>query len=67
MSEAWKSTVDAILIIYLWGPLMLLALGIVWTLLIFGVWKITTAVQHIAKKCYEKFICKNSINNKNEK
>lgn len=27
MSEAWKYTVDAILMIYLWGPLMLLAMG----------------------------------------
>lgn len=67
MSEAWKSTVDAILMIYLWGPLMLLALGAVCTLLIFGTWKITTAVQYIAKKCNEKFTCKNSINNKNGK
>lgn len=67
MNEAWESTVDAILMIYICGPLMLLALGVVWTLLIFGAWKITTAVQHIAKKCYEKFICKNSINNKNGK
>lgn len=67
MNEAWESTVDAILIIYLWGPLMLLALGAAWTLLIFGAWEITTAVQHIAKKCYEKFTCKNSMNNKNEK
>ena len=58
MSEAWKSTVDAILIIYLWGPLMLLALGTVWTLLIFlafGVWKIITIAKHIAKRYYEKF------------
>lgn len=67
MNEAWESTVDAILMIYIWGPLMLLALGAVWTLLIFGAWKITTAVQHIANKCYEKFTCKNSVNNKNEK
>lgn len=67
MNEAWESTVDAILMIYLWGPLMLLALGAVWTLLIFGAWKITTAAQHIANKCYEKFTCKNSINNKNGK
>lgn len=27
MNEAWESTVDAILMIYIWGPLMLLALG----------------------------------------
>lgn len=67
MNEAWKSTVDAILMIYLWGPLMLLALGAAWTLLIFGAWKITTAVQHIAKRYYEKFICKIFMNNKNEK
>lgn len=67
MNEAWESTVDAILMIYIYGPLMLLALGAVWTLLIFGAWKITTAVQHIANKCYEKFTCKNSVNNKNEK
>lgn len=66
MSEAWESTVDAILMIYLWGPLMLLALGAVWTLLIFGVWKIATTSQHIAKKYYKKFTCKNSVNNKNE-
>lgn len=51
MSEAWKYTVDAIL----------------WTLLIFGAWKIATAVQHIANKCCEKFTCKNSVNNKDEK
>ena len=67
MSEAWESTVDAILMIYLWGPLMLLALGAVWTLLIFGGWKITTTSLHIAKKYYKKFTCKNSVNNKNEK
>lgn len=67
MSEAWKSTVDAILMIYLWGPLILLALGIVWTLLIFGAWKIATTSQHIAKRYYEKFICKIFMNNKNEK
>lgn len=67
MNEAWESTVDAILMIYLWGPLMLLALGAVWTLLIFGAWKITTVAQHIANKCYEKFTCKNSVNNKDEK
>lgn len=28
MNEAWESTVDAILMIYIWGPLMLLMLGI---------------------------------------
>lgn len=67
MSETWESTVNAILMIYIWGPLMLLALGAIWTLLIFGAWKITTTVQHIAKKCNEKFTCKNSVNNKNEK
>lgn len=67
MSEAWESMVDAILMIYLWGPLMLLALGAVWTLLIFGAWKITTTSQHIAKRYYEKFICKIFMNNKNEK
>ena len=67
MSEAWKYTVDAILMIYIWGPLMLLALGAAWTLLIFGAWKIATAVQHIANKCYEKFTWKNSVNNKSEK
>lgn len=67
MSEAWKSTVDAILMIYLWGPLILLALGIVWTLLIFGAWKIATTSQHIAKKYYKKFTCKIFMNNKNEK
>lgn len=67
MSEAWESTVDAILMIYIYGPLMLLMLGINYTLLIFSVWKIVTIAKHIAKKCYEKFICKNSINNKNGK
>lgn len=67
MNEAWESTVDAILMIYIWGPLMLLALGIVCTLLIFGAWKITTTAQHIVNKCYKKFTCKNSVNNKNEK
>ena len=66
MSEAWESTVDAILMIYIYGPLMLLMLGVVCTLLIFGAWKITTTAKHIAKRYYEKFICKNSVNNKNE-
>ncbi len=67
MSEAWESTVDAILMIYLWGPLMLLALSAAWTLLIFGAWKITTIAKHITKRYYEKFICKIFMNNKNEK
>lgn len=67
MNEAWESTVDAILMIYIYGPLLLLMLGIVWTLLIFGAWKIATTSQHIAKKYYKKFTCKNSVNNKNEK
>lgn len=67
MSEAWKYTVDAIVMIYLWGPLMLLALGAMWTLLIFGVWKMITIAKHIAKRYYEKFICKIFMNNKNEK
>lgn len=67
MNEAWESTVDAILMIYIWGPLMLLALGFVCTLLIFGAWKITTTAKHIAKRYYEKFICKIFMNNKNEK
>ena len=67
MSEAWESTVDAILMIYLWGPLMLLALGAVWTLLKKKKKKITTTTLHIAKKYYKKFTCKNSVNNKNEK
>lgn len=68
MNEAWESTVDAILMIYIYGPLMLLMLGINCTLLIFSVWKIvTTAVQHIANKCYGKFTCKNSVNDKDKK
>jgi hypothetical protein len=67
MNEAWESTVDAILMIYLWGPLMLLALSAAWTLLIFGAWKITTIAKHITKRYYEKFICKIFMNNKNEK
>lgn len=67
MNEAWESTVDAILMIYLWGPLMLLALSATWTLLIFGAWKITTIAKHITKRYYEKFICKIFMNNKNEK
>lgn len=58
---------NVLLAIYVWAPLMLLALGAAWTLLIFGAWKITTAVQHIANKCYEKFICKNSVNDKDKK
>mgnify|MGYP000682932750 FL=1 len=62
-----KEMANVLLAIYVWGPLMLLALGAAWTLLIFGAWKITTAVQHIANKCYGKFTCKNSVNNKNEK
>ena len=67
MNEAWESTVDAILMIYIYGPLLLLMLGIVCTLLIFGAWKITTTSQHIAKRYYEKFICKIFMNKKNEK
>lgn len=67
MNEAWESTVDAILMIYLWGPLMLLALSAAWTLLIFGAWKIITIAKHITKRYYEKFICKIFMNNKNEK
>lgn len=62
-----KEMANVLLAIYVWAPLMLLALGAVWTLLIFGAWKITTAVQHIANKCYEKFTCKNSVNNKDKK
>ena len=62
-----KEMANVLLAIYVWAPLMLLALGAVCTLLIFGAWKIATAVQHIANKCYKKFTCKNSVNNKNEK
>lgn len=62
-----KEMANVLLAIYVWAPLMLLALGAVWTLLIFGAWKITTAVQHIANKCYEKFTCKNSVNDKDKK
>ena len=62
-----KEMANVLLAIYVWGPLMLLALGAVWTLLIFGAWKITTAVQHITNKCYEKFTCKNSVNDKDKK
>lgn len=67
MNEAWESTVDAILMIYIYGPLMLLMLGINCTLLIFSVWKIVTIAKHITKRYYEKFICKIFMNNKNEK
>lgn len=67
MSEAWESTVDAILMIYIYGPLMLLMLGINCTLLIFSVWKIVTIAKHIAKRYYKKFTYKNSVNNKNKK
>lgn len=66
MNEAWESTVDAILMIYIYGPLMLLMLGINCTLLIFSVWKMITIAKHIAKRYYEKFICKIFMNNKNE-
>lgn len=62
-----KEMANVLLAIYVWGPLMLLALGAVWTLLIFGAWKITTAVQHIANKYYRKFTCKNSVNDKDKK
>lgn len=67
MSEAWESTVNAILMIYIWGPIMLLVFGISCTLLIFSVWKIVTIAKHIAKRYYEKFICKIFMNNKNGK
>lgn len=67
MNEAWESTVDAILMIYIYGPLMLLMLGINCTLLIFSVWKIVTIAKHIAKRYYEKFTCKNSVNDKDKK
>lgn len=62
-----KEMANVLLAIYVWEPLMLLALGAVWTLLIFGAWKITTAVQHIANKCCKKFTCKNSVNDKDKK
>ena len=57
MNEAWESTVDAILMIYIWGPLMLLALGINCTLLIFSMWKIitNTSPRDITKSSYVKF------------
>jgi len=55
MNEAWESTVDAILMIYIYGPLMLLMLGINCTLLIFSVWKIVTiAPRDITKSSYVK-------------
>lgn len=62
-----KEMANVLLAIYVWAPLMLLALSAVWTLLIFGAWKITTAVQHIANKCCKKFTCKNSVNDKDKK
>ena len=62
-----KEMANVLLAIYVWAPLTLLALGAVWTLLIFGAWKITTAVQHIVNKYYRKFICKNSVNDKDKK
>ena len=62
-----KEMANVLLAIYVWGPLMLLALGAAWTLLIFGAWKITTAVQHIANKYYRKFICKKFVNDKDKK
>lgn len=62
-----KEMANVLLAIYVWGPLMLLALGAAWTLIIFGAWKITTAVQHIANKCCKKFTCKNSVNDKDKK
>ena len=58
---------NVLLAIYVCAPLMLLALGAVCTLLIFGAWKITTTVQHIANKCCKKFTCKNSVNDKDKK
>lgn len=62
-----KEMANVLLAIYVWAPLMLLALGAVCTLLIFGAWKITTAIQHIANKCYGKLTCKNSVNDKDKK
>ena len=62
-----KEMANVLLAIYVWAPLMLLALGAVCTLLIFGAWKITTAIQHIANKCYGKITCKNSVNDKDKK
>ena len=62
-----KEMANVLLAIYVWEPLMLLVLGAVWTLLIFGAWKITTAVQHITNKCCKKFTCKNSVNDKDKK
>ena len=62
-----KEMANVLLAIYVWAPLMLLAVGAVCTLLIFGAWKITTTVQHIANKCYGKFTCKNSVNDKDKK
>lgn len=62
-----KEMANVLLAIYVWASLMLLALGAVCTLLIFGAWKITTAIQHIANKCYGKLTCKNSVNDKDKK
>lgn len=62
-----KEMANVLLAIYVWGPLLLLMLGINCTLLIFSVWKIITIAKHIAKRYCEKFICKIFMNNKNEK
>ena len=58
---------NVLLAIYVWAPLMLLVLFVVWTVLLYAAWKIGTGIQRLAHKCYEKFTCKNSVNNKSEK
>lgn len=58
---------NVLLTIYVWAPLMLLALFAVWTVLLYAAWKIGTSIERLAHKCYEKFTCKNFVNNKSEK
>lgn len=43
---------NVLLAIYVWAPLMLLALRAVWTVLLYAAWKIGTGIEYLARKCY---------------
>lgn len=62
-----KEMANVLLTIYVGMPLMLLVLAAVWTVLLYATWRIGTGIQCLAHKCYKKFTCKNSVNNKSEK
>lgn len=44
---------NILLAIYVWAPLMLSVLAVVWIVLLYAAWKIGTGIQYLAHKCYE--------------